>query len=55
MATKTFNYEAIDPTGALVKGKIEAESPDAAAKSLSPPAADPARRRGRGHRAAEGA
>ena len=35
MTVKTFSYEAVDPTGVLVKGKIEAESQDAAAKSLS--------------------
>ena len=35
MATKTFTYEAIDATGALVKGKIEADSPDGAANSLA--------------------
>ena len=34
-ATKTFTYEAIDSTGAVVKGKIESESSDAAAKSLA--------------------
>jgi type IV pilus assembly protein PilC len=34
-ATKTFNYEAIDAAGVLVKGKIESESPDAAAKALA--------------------
>lgn len=33
-ATKTFTYEAIDPSGAVVKGKIESDSADAAAKSL---------------------
>jgi type IV pilus assembly protein PilC len=35
MATKTYSYEAIDTTGSLVKGKIESENPDAAAKSLT--------------------
>ena len=35
MATKTFNYEAIDASGALVKGKIESESSDAAANQLA--------------------
>jgi type IV pilus assembly protein PilC len=34
-ATKTFTYEAIDSTGAVVKGKIESESSDSAAKSLA--------------------
>ena len=35
MATKTFTYEAIDATGAIIKGKIEADSPDGAANSLA--------------------
>jgi type IV pilus assembly protein PilC len=35
MGTKTFSYEVIDATGALLKGKIEAESAEAAANSLS--------------------
>jgi type IV pilus assembly protein PilC len=35
MVTKTFTYEAIDASGTLVKGEIEAESPDAAAHSLT--------------------
>ncbi|MGH8959832.1 MAG: type II secretion system F family protein [Jatrophihabitantaceae bacterium] len=35
MATKTFTYEAIDASGAVVKGKLESDSPDAAAKSLA--------------------
>jgi type IV pilus assembly protein PilC len=35
MAAKIYTYEAIDVTGAVVKGKIESESPDAAAKSLA--------------------
>jgi type IV pilus assembly protein PilC len=35
MDTKTFTYEAIDATGAVVKGKIESDSPDAAARSLA--------------------
>jgi type IV pilus assembly protein PilC len=35
MKVKTFNYEAIDASGAVVKGKIESDSPDAAAKSLA--------------------
>jgi type IV pilus assembly protein PilC len=34
-ATKTFTYEAVDTSGALVKGKVEADSPDSAAKVLS--------------------
>ena len=34
-ALKTFTYEALDHTGSLIKGKIESESADAAAKSLS--------------------
>jgi type IV pilus assembly protein PilC len=32
---KKFSYEALDHSGSLVKGKIESESADAAAKSLS--------------------
>ncbi|MCU1656428.1 MAG: putative type pilus biosis protein PilC [Pseudonocardiales bacterium] len=35
MATKTFTYEAMDHTGAMVKGKLDAESADNAATSLS--------------------
>ena len=35
MATKTFTYEAIDAAGALIKGKIESDSPDGAANSLA--------------------
>jgi type IV pilus assembly protein PilC len=35
MTAKTFTYEAIDATGVLVKGKIESDSPDGAAKSLA--------------------
>lgn len=35
MAAKTFTYEAIDPAGTLVKGKIESDSPDAAATALA--------------------
>lgn len=35
MATQTYTYEAIDADGAVVKGRIEAESPDAAAGSLA--------------------
>jgi type IV pilus assembly protein PilC len=35
MATKTFTYEAIDGAGALVNGKIDSESADAAANSLA--------------------
>ena len=31
----SYTYEALDPTGAIVKGKIESETPDAAAKSLA--------------------
>jgi type IV pilus assembly protein PilC len=34
-ALKTFTYEALDATGAIVKGKIESDSPDGAARSLS--------------------
>jgi type IV pilus assembly protein PilC len=33
--TKTFSYEAIDATGATLKGTIESESADAAANSLA--------------------
>lgn len=33
--TTTYTYEAIDPSGARVKGKLEADSPEAAARSLS--------------------
>jgi type IV pilus assembly protein PilC len=35
MSTKTFSYEVIDSTGALLKGKIEADSAEAAANSLA--------------------
>ena len=35
MVTKTFSYEAIDAEGTVVRGQIEAESPDAAAHSLT--------------------
>jgi type IV pilus assembly protein PilC len=35
MATKTFSYEALDASGALVKGKIDSESSDAAATALA--------------------
>ena len=35
MATKTFAYEAIDVSGALLKGTIESDSPEAAANSLA--------------------
>lgn len=35
MATKTFSYEAIDPTGAMHRGKIESESAEAAANQLA--------------------
>jgi type IV pilus assembly protein PilC len=35
MATTTFTYEAVDAAGTLVKGKIEADSPDGAATSLA--------------------
>jgi type IV pilus assembly protein PilC len=35
MATKTFTYEALDSTGTLLKGSIDAESADAVARSLS--------------------
>jgi type IV pilus assembly protein PilC len=34
-AMKTFTYEAIDASGAVVKGKVESDSPDAAAKILA--------------------
>lgn len=34
-APKTFTYEALDQTGALVKGKIESDSPDGAARTLA--------------------
>ncbi|WP_375480195.1 type II secretion system F family protein [uncultured Jatrophihabitans sp.] len=34
-ALKTFSYEAMDHAGVIVKGKIESESSDAAAKALS--------------------
>ena len=35
MATKTFSYEVIDSTGALIKGKIDADTAEAAANSLA--------------------
>jgi type IV pilus assembly protein PilC len=35
MVAKTFTYEAIDPAGAFVKGKIEADTPGGAADSLA--------------------
>jgi type IV pilus assembly protein PilC len=35
MPTKTFTYEALDSTGTLLKGSIEAESAEAVARSLS--------------------
>jgi type IV pilus assembly protein PilC len=35
MATQTFNYEALDSSGALLKGTMESASADAVAKSLS--------------------
>jgi type IV pilus assembly protein PilC len=35
MATTTFSYEALDASGALVKGKIDSESSDAAATALA--------------------
>ncbi len=35
MATKTFNYEALDAKGAVVKGTIESDSAEAAATSLA--------------------
>jgi type IV pilus assembly protein PilC len=35
MAVKTFSYEALDSTGTLLKGKIDSESADAAARTLS--------------------
>ena len=35
MPTKTFTYEAIDASGATLKGSIESESAEAAAKSLT--------------------
>ena len=34
-ALKTFTYEALDASGTIVKGKIESDSPDGAARSLS--------------------
>src|SRR5579875_767207 len=34
-AMKTFSYEALDKAGAIVKGKIESDSADSAAKSLT--------------------
>jgi type IV pilus assembly protein PilC len=34
-AIKTFTYEALDATGAIVSGKIESESADTAAKALT--------------------
>ena len=53
-ALKTFTYEALDHTGAVVKGKIESDSPDGAARSRfgsqrrhlrATPATPPSRRR----------
>ncbi|MEO6702409.1 MAG: type II secretion system F family protein [Jatrophihabitantaceae bacterium] len=35
MAAKTYAYEAIDVTGALLKGTIESDSPEAAANALA--------------------
>ncbi|HZC74066.1 MAG TPA: type II secretion system F family protein [Jatrophihabitans sp.] len=35
MATRTFNYEALDASGNLLKGTIDAESAEAVARSLS--------------------
>lgn len=35
MATKTFSYEAIDGAGATLKGRIEADSAEAAASALA--------------------
>lgn len=35
MATTTFTYEAVDPAGAVVKGRLEADSPDSAASLLA--------------------
>ncbi len=35
MATKTFNYEAIDNAGTVVTGKLEADSPSGAASMLT--------------------
>src|SRR3954469_6129588 len=35
MPTKTYAYEALDSAGATLKGTIEAESPEAVARSLS--------------------
>jgi len=35
MPVKTFSYEALDASGALLKGKIESESAEAAASTLS--------------------
>jgi type IV pilus assembly protein PilC len=35
MATKTFRYEAVDATGATVKGTVDSDSADAAATSLA--------------------
>lgn len=34
-ATKTYTYEAVDASGAHVKGKIDSDTPEAAAKALS--------------------
>jgi type IV pilus assembly protein PilC len=35
MATKTFTYEALDPSGSMRKGKIEADSPSAVTAALT--------------------
>src|SRR4051794_14224692 len=35
MAPKTYAYEALDSSGARLKGTIDAESPEAVARSLS--------------------
>jgi type IV pilus assembly protein PilC len=35
MTTKTFSYEAVDAAGAVVKGTIESDSTEAAARSLA--------------------
>jgi type IV pilus assembly protein PilC len=35
MAMKTFTYEALDSSGALLKGRIDSESADAAARTLA--------------------
>ena len=43
--THSYTYEALDHTGAIVKGKIESETPDAAAKSLAAQRLVPSRSR----------